>query len=60
MNDYEIEISESLSRIVTCKAHSREEAMALIQQQYRNSEIVLDADDFTSVEFAPIESTESN
>lgn len=46
MENFEIEIKEVLSRIVSIQAESKESAIREVEEMYRKSEIVLDADDF--------------
>ncbi len=48
---YDIEIEETLSRIVTVESESLEDAERLVREQYRKEEIVLDGGDFIDVEF---------
>lgn len=48
MKKYDITITETLVRHVDIEADSREEALEKANEQYENSEIVLDADDYTS------------
>lgn len=49
--EFKVEIKEILSRIVTIKAKSEEEAYQKVKQLYKNEEIVLDDNDFLDVEF---------
>lgn len=51
MKEYDIKITETLERNVTVKAESREEALESVRDSYNASEIVLDAEDFSTVEF---------
>lgn len=46
MENFEIEIKEVLSRIVSIQAESKESAIRKVEEMYRKSEIVLDANDF--------------
>lgn len=48
---YEVTVTETLERVVYVKADSMEDARELVRIQYRREEIVLDAEDFVSVEF---------
>lgn len=43
--EYDIEITEVLQKVVSTKAASLQEAIQDIEEQYHNSEIILDADD---------------
>lgn len=49
--EFKVEIKEILSRIVTIKANTEEEAYQKVKQLYKNEEIVLDDNDFLDVEF---------
>lgn len=49
--EFKIEIIETLVRIVTIEANTKDEAMDILMTDYNNAEIVLDADDFFDVEF---------
>jgi site-specific DNA-methyltransferase (adenine-specific) len=51
MRRYTIEIRETLSRLVQVDAPSREKATDLVAAQYKDSQIILDADDFVGVDF---------
>lgn len=52
--EYDIEITEVLQKVVSKKAASLQEAIQDIEEQYHNSEIILDADDLkeTTIEAA--------
>lgn len=52
--EYDIEITEVLQKVVSTKATSLQEAIQDIEEQYHNSEIILDADDLkeTTIEAA--------
>lgn len=47
--EYEIEITETLKKVVKVKADDPEEAIEKVRKQYDDSEIILDADDFKTV-----------
>ena len=49
--EFKIEIVETLIRIVTIEAKTKDEAMDSLMRDYSNAEVVLDADDFFDVEF---------
>ena len=51
---YEIEITEILSRVVEVKAESRAEAIDVITEKYKTTEIVLDYNDFVEVNFMDV------
>ncbi|MDY0315529.1 MAG: DpnD/PcfM family protein [Bacteroidales bacterium] len=46
MKTFEIEVLETLSRIVSVKAENQNNAILKVKEMYRNEEIVLDADDY--------------
>lgn len=46
MSRYDVEITETLTRIVSVDAKSAEEAERIVEILYSNSEIVLDYSDF--------------
>lgn len=52
--EYDIEITEVLQKVVSTKAASLHEAIQDVEEQYHNSEIILDADDLkeTTIEAA--------
>lgn len=52
MKEFDIEIKETLEKIVTVEAESKEEAMEKVQEAYYNSEYILDSEDFTGVDFS--------
>lgn len=49
--EYQIEVVETLIRIVTVEATSEEDAIKFVKYDYNNAELVLDSDDFFDVEF---------
>jgi len=49
METFKIEVKETLSRIIEIKANSTDEAISIVREQYKNENIVLDADDFVDV-----------
>ena len=51
MKEYEVTITETLEKTVTVEAASRENAEAIVQQRWKDSTYILDADDFTGVSF---------
>jgi len=53
MTECRVEITETLTRIVTVKvpAGSESQAKYVAQDMYRNGDIVLDADDLVETEF---------
>lgn len=57
MPEFQIEITETLSRIVSVKANDINEAIQKVREQYRQSDIVLDSEDFISVDFKEIDNS---
>ena len=51
MKKYKVKITEILERTVEVEAGSREAAEDLVAKQWKNSEHILDADDFKDVSF---------
>ena len=51
MKEFDITITETLEKNVNVKAASREEAEEAVKKAYYNSEYVLDAENFTGVQF---------
>ena len=54
MEEYEVQIIETASRIVTITANSPEMAREIAEEMYRDEEIVLDYDDYDFTEFVTI------
>ena len=51
MKEYQVEVCETLIRIVTVEAQSEEQALEFVRYDYNNAELVLDSDDFFDVDF---------
>ncbi|MCD7920584.1 MAG: DUF3846 domain-containing protein [Clostridiales bacterium] len=51
MKEYDVTITETLEKTVTVEAESREEAEELVEQNWNDSLYILDADDFSHVDF---------
>lgn len=51
VNSYTVEITESLGRCIIVSAASELEAIEKAAREYKNQRIVLDAEDFVSVDF---------
>ncbi len=47
---YTYEIVEILSKVIAIDAQTESEAYKKVKEMYRNSEVVLDADDYISTE----------
>ena len=54
MGEFEVEITEILSKKIKLKAKDQHEACKIAKMAYKKSEIVLGADDFTDVKFNTI------
>ena len=52
MKEYDIKITETLEKTVTVKAESMEAAQAKVEEEYCNSEHILDSENFTGVDFS--------
>lgn len=52
MKEYEVTITETLQKTVSIEAESSEEAERLIEDMWKDSEIILDSDDFYDVSYA--------
>ncbi len=51
MDEYQVEIYETSSRIVTVIAHSDRDACGIVETNYTDQGIVPDAEDFQDVSF---------
>lgn len=51
MEDYKVEIVETLKRTVLVSAESKDEAESIVRDQYHNQDHVLTSDDFVDVDF---------
>lgn len=51
MKKYKITITETLKKELEIEAGSKDEAMDLVKEKYKNEEIILTADDFVDVDF---------
>jgi len=51
MKEYNVEVCETLIKIVTVEATSEEDAIKFVKYDYNNAELVLDSDDFFDVDF---------
>jgi|SRR5690606_12819700 len=50
MKIFQLEITETLQRIVEVKAKSEDEALKIVSEKYKNEQIVLDSSDFLNKE----------
>ena len=51
MKTYDVTITETLKRTVTVKADSLSQAEQMVTDGWKNSEYILNADDFVNVDF---------
>lgn len=51
MKEFDINITETLEKTVTVEAETRADAEEKVRQSYYNSEIILDSENFTGVDF---------
>lgn len=51
MSKYQVEIVETLSRVVDIEANNYEEALEKAQKKYDNSDIILDWEDLENVDY---------
>ncbi len=51
MKEYDVKIKETLEMTVTVEAESAAQARELVEQRYKDSEYILDADHFKGVVF---------
>ena len=51
MKEFEVEVRETLIKIVTVEAMTEEDAIEFVTYDYNNAELVLDSDDFFDVDF---------
>ncbi len=51
MSKYQIEIVETLSRVIDIEANSYEEALDKVKAKYDNSDIILDWEDLENVDY---------
>ena len=50
MQRYQVEINETLSRIIDVEAENENDAVSKIKELYRKEEIVLDSNDYLDTE----------
>ncbi len=55
METYKIEIKEILSRTIELKASSLKDAIEKVEDLYRSEDIILDYNDFKSLDINPLE-----
>lgn len=52
MKEYKVEITETLQTIITIEANSEDEAIDIVQQKYKDEEIVLDSSNYIDTDFS--------
>lgn len=52
MKEFEVTITEMLQKTVSIEAETKEEAKQLVEDMWKEGDIILDADDFADVEYA--------
>jgi hypothetical protein len=50
MAEFEVEITETLQRVVKVEAHTLDEAVTQVRECYKREEIILDSGDFVGVD----------
>ena len=55
---FSVTITEILKMVVEVKAQNQQQAEQIVSDRWRNSEYILDADNFFGVEFTAIENNE--
>lgn len=55
MKTYQVEINETLSMTIEIQAENAQQAEELIREAYSNQEYILDAENFTDVDFITTE-----
>jgi hypothetical protein len=51
MNEYKVEITETLQRIIMINAANEDDALVKIKEMYRAEDVVLDSSDFIDTDF---------
>ncbi|MFT9057455.1 MAG: DpnD/PcfM family protein [Ethanoligenens sp.] len=51
MNEYQVEIKETLAMTVTVEAQNAAQAQDVVERRWKDSEFILDADNFKGVTF---------
>lgn len=60
METFKIEVQESLARVIEVEGSSLQDAISKVSKQYKETEIVLDYNDFVEVNFIDINSQNIN
>ena len=51
MKEYDVTITETLEKVVTIEAESKDEALKLAEEMWKNADIILDAENFADVDY---------
>lgn len=51
MNTFKIEISETLAKVIEIVCDTKEQAFTIVEEMYRNEEVVLSSEDYVSTEY---------
>jgi hypothetical protein len=51
MKEFQVEVCETLVKVITIKAETIEDAIDKARTEYNHAEIILDAEDLLNVEF---------
>ena len=57
---YKIRVSETLEKEVEIEANTEDIAIDIVKERYKKEEIVLDSDDFVSVDFNAVDEDDEN
>jgi hypothetical protein len=49
---FNIEVKETLSRVIEVEAYSEDEALEIVKNQYKNEDVVLDYYDYINTEIS--------
>lgn len=58
MKEFEVTVTETLQRAVKVEADSKDDAIQMVEDMYRDSEIILDSEDYAGVEYSSNEGKE--
>ena len=51
MREYKVEVTETLSQVITVEADNEEDALDIVRDSYFNEELVLDSSDYIDTDF---------
>ncbi len=55
MKEFEVEITETLSKVIKIKANTLEEALKGVTKMYEQEQIILDSDNFVEKEIKSVD-----